>query len=663
MSNVSCVYSFFVLLAGDTFSKRGFLFASELSAAKTTAETLVPQVIPDKIVDTRWIPRAVVIYKSGTSFDAVAATSSQGTSTTCSSTSATVECSGFTTPKAGYVPFFYITCGASSYLGSDPYHFTPGNGNWFNFPGMSNNNTEYIRSYECEGQDQSVRPTWKLIGWFDASTCLSGSGSGLSYDDNICVEQTTSMSAEPSLQPSSSPSFSGNPTEEPSLTPSKSVEPSTSPSLSPSKSIEPSLEPSLAPSKSADPSLQPSSNPSSEPSLSPSKSIEPSSEPSLTPSKSVEPSLQPSSSPSFSTNPTQSAEPSLSSSPSFRINPSTEPSSLPSLQPSSQPSSAPSSEPSSQSSGQPSSVPSSEPSSHPSSQPSDVPSVEPSGEPSINPTGLLGGKSVVTFTTTVTFTGGIDFSTLTDAVWSEFAALMESLIGAKVPVPEGSGSESEVLSRRVEVEGVTDQVAFDIMMSALCEPESACPESETRLTASATAISADIDDYVDGTAEESFTDDINSSLETNPIAGLVDEVERRLRTQSRNLNTVQGTVGESSPATGSTTYRSQAPSDSPSSQPSMIPSKSSEPSSQPSSEPSSFPSKSSQPSSEPSSTPSKSNQPSGQPSSEPSTGPSLVPSSSPSCSPSSAPTESPSKKADGVNLFYPEWVQGSVGCR
>ena len=161
-----------VLFAGDTFSKRGFLFASPLSAVKPTAEALVPQVIPDKIVDTRWNPRAVNIYKSGASFDAVAATSSQGTSTTCTSTSAIVECSGFTTPKAGYVPFFYVTCGTSSYLGPDPYHFTPGNGDWFNFPGMSNNNSQKIRSYLCAGEVTTVRPTWKLIGWFDASTCL-----------------------------------------------------------------------------------------------------------------------------------------------------------------------------------------------------------------------------------------------------------------------------------------------------------------------------------------------------------------------------------------------------------------------------------------------------------------------------------------------------------
>eukprot|EP00574_Skeletonema_japonicum_P013027 CAMPEP_0201715774 /NCGR_PEP_ID=MMETSP0593-20130828/1885_1 /ASSEMBLY_ACC=CAM_ASM_000672 /TAXON_ID=267983 /ORGANISM="Skeletonema japonicum, Strain CCMP2506" /LENGTH=758 /DNA_ID=CAMNT_0048205371 /DNA_START=26 /DNA_END=2299 /DNA_ORIENTATION=+ len=200
------------LTPGDTFSKRAFVFASELSAAKTTADALVPKVIPDKIDDTRWNPRAVDIYKSGMSFDAVAATSVQGTSTTCTSTIATLECSGFSTPKAGHVPFFYITCGASSYLGPDPYHYTPGNGDWFTFPGLSNDNDKKIRSYACAGEVESVRPTWKLIGWFNASTCSLGSG--LSFDDNICDVPTPTTNSPVTAAPTSPPTAqpSKNPT-------------------------------------------------------------------------------------------------------------------------------------------------------------------------------------------------------------------------------------------------------------------------------------------------------------------------------------------------------------------------------------------------------------------------------------------------------------------
>jgi len=188
------------LTPGDTFSKRAFLFTSDLESVKPTADSLIQKVVPDKIDVTRWSPRAIDIYKSGTSFDAVAATSTEGTVTTCTSTTATLECSGFSTPKTGHVPFFYITCGASSYLGPDPYHYTPGNGQWFSFPGMTTDNTQKIRSYACAGEVASVRPTWKLIGWFDASTCLS-LGSGMTYDDNICVVPTP----PPTLAPATSP--------------------------------------------------------------------------------------------------------------------------------------------------------------------------------------------------------------------------------------------------------------------------------------------------------------------------------------------------------------------------------------------------------------------------------------------------------------------------
>jgi len=200
--------------AGYALSKRAYLFASDLAAVKETAESLKSKVVYDLIEETRYNPRSVNIYKSGTSFDVVAATSAQGTSTTCTSPSATLECSGYSTPKQGYSPFFYVTCGSSSYLGPDPYFFTPENGVSFTFPGMSNDNNVKIRSYACKDQDPSVRPTWKLIGFFN-STCVS-LGSGVTYDDDICVVPTDDPTSQPSsFQASSQPS--SGPSLEPSL--------------------------------------------------------------------------------------------------------------------------------------------------------------------------------------------------------------------------------------------------------------------------------------------------------------------------------------------------------------------------------------------------------------------------------------------------------------
>ena len=185
------------LEAGYSLSKRAYVFAGPLGSVKATADSLKSNVVYDVIEDTRYNSRVINIYKSGTSFDVVAASSAQGTSTTCTSPSATLECSGYSAPTQGYSPFFYVTCGSSSYLGPDPYFFTPGNDESFIFPGMSNDNNKKIRAYLCDGQDASVRPTWKLIGFFDSVCAL---GSGVTYDDDICVRQ--GPSSQPSLEPS-----------------------------------------------------------------------------------------------------------------------------------------------------------------------------------------------------------------------------------------------------------------------------------------------------------------------------------------------------------------------------------------------------------------------------------------------------------------------------
>ena len=322
-------FHIFIILSGDTFSKRSFLFASDLASAQSTADALKPHVVPDKINDTRWNPRAVDIYKSGSTFDVVAATSSQGTTTTCSSVSATLECSGYSTPKAGYVPFFYITCQDSVYIGPDPYHFTPGNGEWFTFPGMSGDNSQKIRSYACEGEVQSVRPTWKLMGWFEASSCSLGSG--MSFDGNICQVITEEPSSSPTSNPTNAPSSApitsapsssptSNPTKAPSMAPITSA-PSSSPSHGPTKA------PSSSPSTSQPTGHPMTSAPSSSPSHSPTKA------PSLSPSTS-QPTRTPTGHPTnnpTSTSPTKS--PMVASTPHPTVNPTEAPSSPPTTHP------------------------------------------------------------------------------------------------------------------------------------------------------------------------------------------------------------------------------------------------------------------------------------------------------------------------------------------
>ena len=46
------------------------------------------------------------------------------------------------------------------------------------------NGDSIVRSYACEGLDATVRPTWKILGFFPSSCSPSTS---LSYDETICV--------------------------------------------------------------------------------------------------------------------------------------------------------------------------------------------------------------------------------------------------------------------------------------------------------------------------------------------------------------------------------------------------------------------------------------------------------------------------------------------
>ena len=200
---------------GETYVNKQFFFSSTLGDVDAKANTLLPEVEIAKISSNEYQPRRVDLYQLGTSFTAVAAPSSQGDTTSCRSSSANLVCSGKSTPTPGYLAYFYVSCGSSSYFGTDPYSLSPGSGSVFTFPGSSQafssntTTTSYannpIRAYVCDGQPSSgptiVRPSWKLLGFFDPSTCNTLADA--TYDDDVCIEQPSTSPSEssvPSLQ-------------------------------------------------------------------------------------------------------------------------------------------------------------------------------------------------------------------------------------------------------------------------------------------------------------------------------------------------------------------------------------------------------------------------------------------------------------------------------
>lgn len=229
-----------------------------------------------------------------------------------------LRCSGKSVPGVGLIPHFFITCGSNSYFGPNQYHFAPDLGP----------NGE-IRAYACNGEDVTVRPTLKLIGYFAVDACAYLENANTVLDSGLfCTESPSSL---PSLQPSDSPSknvssqpsssFSSNPTSTLSHSPSKSPtdKPSSAPSNTPSNSPStlasstPTITISSSPSESLSeiPSFSPSSTPSSTTSNIPSLSM------STTPTfvTSSEPSSTYSSSPSTASVITSNPSAALSSRP------------------------------------------------------------------------------------------------------------------------------------------------------------------------------------------------------------------------------------------------------------------------------------------------------------------------------------------------------------
>jgi hypothetical protein len=222
-------------------------------------------------------------------------------------------CEGRSLPEFNTVPLFYVTCGSSTYVGTNKYYFAP----------ARNNVNEPIRSYLCEvgGIIQEIRPTWKLLGFFNDGACAGLQDS--MYDMNFCpttlsptLAPTPVTTSAPTSSPTTTPTFvpsstpSSTPTSVPTSTPTSiptSVPTSTPTSIPSSVPISaptsiPTFVPSSAPTSI--PTSVPISSPTSVPSSMPTSTLTvtptstPSSAPTSTPFES--PSLSPTSLPSSS---------------------------------------------------------------------------------------------------------------------------------------------------------------------------------------------------------------------------------------------------------------------------------------------------------------------------------------------------------------------------
>ena len=211
--------------------------------------------------------RSIQIYTSEADapgvFGVAAADEEGGTSTSCST--GTVICTGSTNYGYELFPFFAVSCGSKYYFGRDLYRFAPGR----------NHSTDIffqggiLQPYACEGEPVDVRPTWKLIGYFDPADEGCASLENYTYSEDFCaadpsnpIEESELPSSIPSLQPTVEESLAPSPDPSQPPTAEESDRPSSLPSIQPT--VEKSPTPSLVPSQS--PTVEGSQLPSSTPS-------------------------------------------------------------------------------------------------------------------------------------------------------------------------------------------------------------------------------------------------------------------------------------------------------------------------------------------------------------------------------------------------------------
>lgn len=142
---------------GDTYVYRQYIITGKLSGVEETAPSWIPEVFEDiyplgEMTNGRWI----FLFSTDSDTFGVFLLDDKNT---CSK--GVSRCVGKSIPEPGRKPLFAITCGDQHYVGFDPYFFSP--------PRVNDKDT--IRSYVCQGQDMSLRPHWKLLGFFEEGSC------------------------------------------------------------------------------------------------------------------------------------------------------------------------------------------------------------------------------------------------------------------------------------------------------------------------------------------------------------------------------------------------------------------------------------------------------------------------------------------------------------
>ena len=153
------------LAYGDTFRARQYYITDRYVGLSSRSQALVSDTIEEVIPSGQLEMSTIKLHyyinnNNGQQSTTFGATADDRPCNNVDSTNTIIACTGSSTPQIGKRAFLQIQCGASTYVGTDFYHFS-------NHP-----STPYrVMNCKVDGISSSTRPTVKLLGYFSEAEC------------------------------------------------------------------------------------------------------------------------------------------------------------------------------------------------------------------------------------------------------------------------------------------------------------------------------------------------------------------------------------------------------------------------------------------------------------------------------------------------------------
>jgi hypothetical protein len=193
---VYTVNAFGPIKPSESYYLRNYVLTDTFTKSHAKAKMFSNEV--EQGMDLKKSGRKVTLYsKSDTFTFALGSDATTRGKLACDSNAILNACEGKTIPHNGAIPLYYVACGESYYVGTNPYHFEPKQGS-----------EKYYRPYNsiCN----NLRPKWTLLGYFqDDNRCASIREAYKYYpsNTNFCLKHYPSPTTAP-ISPS--PSSNGN---------------------------------------------------------------------------------------------------------------------------------------------------------------------------------------------------------------------------------------------------------------------------------------------------------------------------------------------------------------------------------------------------------------------------------------------------------------------